>query len=116
MRKDAFRDFVLEQLNDLRGLDCKALYSGYGVWCDKTFCAIIAKDRLYFRVNDNTRADFKAARACPLLTRGGSYEPEFLEVPTTVVKSAEQMLAWATKAIEGARENKKGRQRKVRYR
>lgn len=116
MRKDKFRDSVLLLLHDLRGLDCKALYSGYGLWCATTFFGIISKDKLYFRVNDNTRADFQAARSCPLLTRGGKYELEFLEVPSTVAKNPESLVDWATRAIEGARESKGGRQRKVRYR
>lgn len=116
MRKDAFRDFVLEQLHDIRGVDCEALYSGYGLWCDKTFFGVVAKGRLYFRVHESTRADFKAANSYPLLTRGGTTEHEFLEVPDAVVKDAEQLVAWAEKSITGVREVKKGRRRKVRYR
>jgi DNA transformation protein and related proteins len=116
MRKDAFRDFVIEQLADLRGLECKALYSGYGLWCDKTFFAVIGKGRLYFRVNEETRPDYLAASSCPLLSRGGTRQLDFLEVPSAVQKDAEQLLEWAEKAITGARQNKKGRQRKVRFR
>ena len=36
MRKDSFRDFVLEQLADLRGMDCEAIFTGYALRCDKT--------------------------------------------------------------------------------
>ena len=116
MRKDEFRDAVLEKLDALRGLDCRALYSGYGLWCDKTFFAVVAKGKLYFRVHESTRPDYRAARSCPLMTRGGVYDEEFLEVPSEVVTNAERLLDWATRSIEGARESKKGRQRKVRFR
>ncbi len=116
MRKDLFRDQVLDSLHDLRGLDCKALYSGYGFWCATTFFGIVSKATLYFRVKDNTRADFQAARSCPLLTRGGKYDLEFLEVPAFVVKDPELLVDRATRAIEGARKTKKGRKRKIHYR
>ena len=116
MRRDDFRDFVLEQLDDIRAIDCKALYSGYGLWCDKTFFGIVASGHLYFRVNEDTRADFKTANACPLMTRGGIYEFEFLEVPPSVVKDKEKLVDWATRAVEGARASKGGRRRKVRFR
>ena len=116
MRKDDFRDFVLEQLGGLRGLDCEALYSGYGLRCDKTLFAVISNGRLYFRVHDDTRPDYQAARAATLLTRGGIYKVEYLEVPSAVQKDPELLLEWAEKSIAGLRETKKGRKRKIRFR
>lgn len=114
MRKDDFRDFVLEQLSGLRALDCRAVFSGYGFWCDKTFFAIVSKGKLYFRANDETRPDFKSTGSGPLLTRGGRPEPNFLQVPDDVVKDANRLLAWAVKSIEGAREERQPRRKKVR--
>lgn len=116
MRKDHFRDKVLELLADLRGLDCEALYSGYGIRCDKTLFAIVSNSRLYFRVNDDTRPIYQAARSSPLLTRGGVYEKDFMEVPPAVLRDAALAVEWAATSISGARETKRGRKRKVRIR
>ena len=116
MRKDAFRDFVLEQLGDLRGLNCVAVFSGYGLWCDKTYFGVISKGRLYFHVNDETRAPYAAAGSLPLRTGGGRIMREYLEVPANILKNPDDAVAWAEQAIEVAQEKKEGRWRKIRHR
>ena len=32
MKEDSFKDFVLDQLSDLRGVTCRAMFGGYGVY------------------------------------------------------------------------------------
>ena len=115
MRHDDFCDFVIEQLSELRALDCRAVFSGHALWCDKTFFAIVSKGRLYFHATDETRADFKSGSG-PHLTRGGRPEPDFLEVPRDVVDNAERLLQWAIKSIEGVREIRNPRRKKIRLR
>ena len=33
-KHDGFRDFVLDQLNELPGLTCRAMFGGYGLYCE----------------------------------------------------------------------------------
>lgn len=40
---DGFKDFVLDQLADLRGLRCRAMFGGYGLYRGNTFFGIIHK-------------------------------------------------------------------------
>ena len=31
VKTDSFKDFVLDQLSDLRGVTCRAMFGGYGL-------------------------------------------------------------------------------------
>ena len=116
MRKDALRDLVIEQLGALRGLDCRAIFNGYGFWCGTKFFAIVGDGRLFFRVNDDTRPAYEKVRSGPFRTRGGRIMRDFMEVPADIIKDQPQILDWAEQAILAAQENGKGRKRKIRIR
>jgi DNA transformation protein len=55
MKQDSFKDFVLDQLGDLPGITCHAMFGGYGIYRDAVFFGIIHQGRLYFKTNDRTR-------------------------------------------------------------
>ena len=46
MKADSFKDFVLDQLADLRGITTRAMFGGYGGDQHDTFFGIIHKGRL----------------------------------------------------------------------
>jgi TfoX/Sxy family transcriptional regulator of competence genes len=48
MPDDSFRDFVLDQLRDLRQIDCRRMFGSYGLYHGGVFFGIISKGRLYF--------------------------------------------------------------------
>lgn len=39
LRSDGFKDFVLDQLADLRGITARAMFGGYGLYHRATFLA-----------------------------------------------------------------------------
>lgn len=53
-KSDSFKDFVLDQLADLRGVTARSMFGGYGLYQGGTFFGIIHKDRLYFKVSPTT--------------------------------------------------------------
>ena len=54
MADDSFRDFVLDQLDGLPGLRCKAMFGGHGIYADEAFFAIVHDGRIYFKVDEVT--------------------------------------------------------------
>lgn len=116
MRKDAFRDFVLAQLNDLRGLSFGPMFGGDALRCGAAFFGIVHNGRLYFRVNDVTRPAFEAARSGPFRIRSGRIMREYLEVPHRVLEDAALAVEWAEQAIAATQETGKARRRKIRHR
>lgn len=92
---DGFKDFVLDQLTDLRGVTCRAMFGGYGLRHRDTFFGIIHKGRLYFKVWPDTvlqysKRDMKPFRATSKMTLKSYYE-----VPTDILEDAAQLIEWA---------------------
>jgi DNA transformation protein len=48
----SYREFVLEQLGRVSRVTGKAMFGGVGIYAQGLFFALIAEDRLYFKVDD----------------------------------------------------------------
>ena len=46
MKDDSFKDFVLDQLQELDSVEARRMFGGYGLYQDETFFGIIHKGRL----------------------------------------------------------------------
>ena len=97
---------LLEQLERLVPVRAKAMFGGIGIYSDEIFFAILADDRLYFKVDDLTRPDY--------LTRGmdcfkpyGGEMRSYYQVPEIVLDEPLLLRQWALAAIETARRTKK---------
>jgi DNA transformation protein len=55
----SYRDFVVEQLERVSPVAAKAMFGGVGLYAQGLFFALIAEDRLYFKVDGDTRPDFE---------------------------------------------------------
>ena len=62
---DAFRAFVVEQLQDAGDITPRAMFGGVGLYCNGVFFGIIAGDRRYFRVDDSTRDNYESCGMSP---------------------------------------------------
>lgn len=98
-KHDGFKDFVLDQLTDLRGLTCRAMFGGYGLSYKGTFFGIIHKGRLYFKVTPTTVERYKARGMKPFRPNAKQTLKSFYEVPTDVLEDTEQLTAWAKDAV-----------------
>ena len=97
---DAFKDFVLDQLADVGEVAPKSMFGGIGLYCDGVFFGIIARDVVYLKVDDTTRADYERAGAKPFKPypdRSGTLQ--YYAVPLEVLESPLDLVAWARKAV-----------------
>ena len=62
---DGFKDFVLDQLSDLHGVTCRAMFGGYGLYCGRVFFGIVHKGRLYFKTNATTASRYREREMKP---------------------------------------------------
>ncbi|ULA64572.1 MAG: TfoXN domain-containing protein [Nitrospira sp.] len=97
-RHDGFKDFVLDQLADLRGLTCQAMFGGYGLRHRGTFFGIVHKGRVYFKVTPETVTSYTEQRMKPLRVSSTMTLQAYYEVPTDVLEDAEQLALWAETA------------------
>ena len=107
---ESYRDFVLEQLGRATPVTGKSMFGGVGIYAQGLFFALIAEDRLYFKVDDNTRQDFERLGMEPFRPFGEESAMGYYEVPADVVEDAAQLAAWMEKAI-GVAAKAKGKKR-----
>jgi DNA transformation protein len=109
----SYRDFVLEQLGRVIPVTGKSMFGGVGLYADGLFFALIAEDRLYFKVDDTTRPDFERFGMEPLRPFGEDSGMGYYEVQADVMEDPVQLAPWMRKAIDVAA-NAKGKQKRNR--
>jgi DNA transformation protein and related proteins len=98
----SYREFVLEQLGRVTPVSAKAMFGGVGLYAQGVFFALIAEDRLYFKVNDTTRLDFERLGMEPFRPFGEDSAMGYYEVPADVLEDSAQLAPWMKQAIEVA--------------
>ncbi len=109
-----YLDFVLEQLECAGTVTARRMFGGVGLYIEGVFCALIADDVLFFKVDDENRADYDLAGMEPFRPFGKeSYAMGYYRVPLDVLENTEELKAWAEKAfavgIRKKPENKKSK-------
>ena len=100
---EAFRSFVLDQLDELGDVMPRSMFGGVGLYCRGVFFGIIARDVLYLKTDDRNRSDYERARSKPFTPypdRSGSMR--YYAVPVDVLESRTDLAAWARKAVAAA--------------
>ena len=99
---DSYRAFVLEQLGRVMPVTAKAMFGGVGIYAEGSFFALIADDRLYFKVDDTTRADFLELGMPPFRPFGEDGAMGYYEIPVDVLEDAGRLAIWMRKAVQVA--------------
>jgi DNA transformation protein and related proteins len=97
-KHDGFKDFVLDQLSELQGLTCRAMFGGYGLYHDGTFFGIVQKGRLYFKTNATTAPRYREREMKPFRPNAKHTLKNYYEVPANVLEDAEELTIWARQA------------------
>jgi DNA transformation protein len=98
IKTDSFKDFVLDQLDGLRGVSCRAMFGGYGLYHGEVFFGIVHKGRLYFKTNETSRAVYRERGMKPFRPNRKQTLRTYYEVPGDVMENAEQLAVWAGQA------------------
>jgi DNA transformation protein and related proteins len=103
-RRSDFVDFVAEQMAFVDGLRVRSMFGGFGIYQDGCMFALIASDRLYFKADATTRAEFEAQGLGPFtyVARGKDVTLQYYEAPPDVFEQQEAMRAWVSLAVETA--------------
>ena len=95
----AFVTEVVSLLAELGDVRAKAMFGGHGIYCGSTFFALIAHDRLYFKVDDDSRREFVERGTGPFSPAPGKVMKSYYEVPRGVFDSDEELVRWARRAV-----------------
>lgn len=107
----SYQRFVLDQLERAFSVVAKPMFGGVGLYAEGYFFALIADDRLYFKVDDTNRPDFEAAAMEPFRPYGDERAMRYYEVPIAVLEDADALQGWAENAIAVARRAKQRKRR-----
>ena len=102
------RDRMLGLLLPFGPVRARAMFGGFGLFLDDVMFALIARDVLYFKVDERNRADYIAAGAAPFTyqRRQRPIEMSYFEVPDAVMADVAALADWAGNAHEAARRAK----------
>lgn len=102
-KANGFKDYVLDQLANLRGLTCRAMFGGYGLRYREAFFGIVHKGRLYFKVTPETTDSYRALGAKPFRATKTMTLKTYYEVPADILEDAELLTEWAATASAAQR-------------
>lgn len=95
----SFLEFVLDQLKPLPQLRSRAMFGGNGIYSGPTFFAIVHRGKLYFRVDDRTRADYEGRGMKPFRPHG-TQTLSYYEVPGEILEDPREVVVWARRALK----------------
>ena len=99
-----YLQYVLGQLDGLRGVVSRRMFGGAGLYQDEVFFGLLFRDTLYFKVNDTNRADYESRNM-------GRFQPypdkpylsfTYYEVPADILEDREELTSWARRSIAAA--------------
>src|SRR5512138_3406205 len=102
---DSFVELLLDQLRAVPGVTWRRMFGGWGFYADGFFFAISFDSRFYLKTAEEDRAAFRARGMGPF-TYGENDEADltsFWEVPADVLEDADELTAWARRAVAAAR-------------
>ncbi len=109
-----FKDKIVHQLNQVAPVTTRAMFGGYGLYADGIMFALIAYETLYFKVDDENRADYLEADMGPFLyeRHGKPIEMSYYQLPETILENPVTLLNWIEKSQAAARRNKRPKRSK----
>jgi len=101
-RDDSFAEFILDQLEDLPDLECRAMFGGHGIYQEEVFFAILYKSRLYFKTDAASAAPYRRRGMKPFCPNPKQTLKNYFEVPAEVLEDRDKVAEWARAAIRVA--------------
>lgn len=99
-KDESFKDFVLDQLQDLDDVAARPMFGGYGLYHDETFFGILYKGRLYFKIDEDSVGEYRKRKMKPFRPNARQTLKTYYEVPVEFIEDRDKLIEWACKAIQ----------------
>lgn len=108
-RSSAFVQHVLELMAPLGPVRARAMFGGFGIYQGDIMFAIVTRDRLYIKVDKETRPDFLARgmAAFTYFSRGRETSLQYFEAPPEALETQDEMRDWGQRGLSAALRSKK---------
>lgn len=100
-----YRAYLEELFEPIPGVGFRPMFGGLGVFMDGVMFALVAYERLYFKVDDQTRSRFAAAGSEPFVYegKGKPIEMSYWTAPDDAMDDPDLFETWARLGVEAAR-------------
>ena len=99
MKDDSYKNFVLDQLQELDDVEARRMFGGYGFYQDETFFGILYRGRLYFKIDETTVGEYRKRNMKPFQPNPKQTLKSYYQVPVEIIEDADQLCRWAETAI-----------------
>ena len=95
-----FRTYVLDQLSRVAPVTTRPMFGGLTFFHQGRAFALIAEERLYFKVDATNRGDFEARGMGPFLPSGDPEKPMgYYELPEDILEDLDELKGWMERAL-----------------
>jgi DNA transformation protein len=91
---------VIERLAPLGVLEVRRLFSGLSVYCDGVIFALVFREQIYLKADDENRNLFEAEGMRPFQPRVGRKPMPYYTLPDQALDDDEELLIWARLGLE----------------
>ena len=95
-------DQNFDRLAALGEITCQSLFGGHGLYWQQVIFGIFFGDRLYLKVDDQSRDDYLARGMEPFRPNERQTLKAYYELPPEVFADNGQLLSWVKEAIRAA--------------
>lgn len=102
--KQAFANYVVEQMVGFGLVQAKAMFGGFGIYRDGLMFGLIVSDQLYFKVDDQSKQRFVDRGLPPFQyeSKGKVSSLRYHQAPPETYDDADEMAKWARVAYDCA--------------
>lgn len=112
-KDESFIHYVVDEvLREVPGVTYRRMFDGWGIYRDGVFFCLVHDGQLYFKVDDQTKSEYKACGSKPFVYTGHDGKAitlTYWEVPASVVDDAIEIVPWVIAACKAALRSKKVR-------
>ena len=103
-----FAERIIALLTPMGPARARRMFGGFGIFMDDLMFAIIAHERLYLKVDDETRPAFEGAgsEAFTYRRQGREISMSYFSAPSGSLDDMETLSSWAGLALAAARRAK----------
>lgn len=106
---NAFKTAVVGHLNQVAPVTARAMFGGYGLYCEGIMFALIAYETLYFKVDAGNQERFTEAGMGPFVydRNGKAVTMSYYQLPPAVYNDLGLLHNWVEAAVAAARRGKR---------
>ena len=96
-RRSEFVELVVESLRAFGPVTVRPMFGGWGLYRDGVFFALVASETLYFKSDEESRAEFERASPGPFTfeKKGETVVTHYYAVPEDAFEDPQVMKRWA---------------------